>query len=294
MRRFHLIEIHEQVWCPAVIRDCATDYLQYVIHATNAYEPIAERLKDAVARTEATRIVDLCSGGGGPWLRLEQTLATCCPGLEIYLTDLYRNVSASQRLSFDSVGGRIKSYPDMVNALCVPPELAGFRTLFSSFHHFKPAEARALLRDAVASCSGIGIFEGTQRRPIVMLGMLLTPLLVWLITPLIRPFRWERLLWTYLLPVVPLVVLFDGIVSCLRTYTVKELVAFTAELSGSGYEWEVGEARVQGLLSPVTYLIGYPAIAGTVAHLREVVKEIPHARPISIAPPNSTRAALSC
>ena len=76
MRRFHLIEIHEQVWCPAVIRDCATDYLQYVIHATNAYEPIAERLKDAVARTEATRIVDLCSGGGGPWLRLEQTLAT--------------------------------------------------------------------------------------------------------------------------------------------------------------------------------------------------------------------------
>jgi hypothetical protein len=169
----------------------------------------------------------------------------------------------------------------VVNALCVPPELAGFRTLFSSFHHFKPAEARALLRDAVASRCGIGIFEGTQRRPIVMLGMLLTTLLVWLITPLIRPFRWEQLLWTYLLPVVPLVVLFDGIVSCLRTYTVTELAAFTAELSGSGYAWEVGEARVQGLLSPVTYLIGYPAIAGTVAHLREVVKESPHARPMS-------------
>jgi hypothetical protein len=43
-------------------------------------------------------------------------------------------------------------------------------------------------------------------------------------------------LGTYLLPVVPLVVLFDGIVSCWRTYTVAELAEFTAELSGSGYE----------------------------------------------------------
>ena len=98
--------------------------------------------------------------------------------------------------------------------------------------------------------------------------MLLTPLIVWLVTPFIKPFRWERLLWTYLLPVVPFVVVFDGVVSCLRTYTVAELTAFTAELSGSGYEWVVGEARAKGLRAPVTYLIGYPAIAGTIADRR--------------------------
>ncbi|NOT59081.1 MAG: class I SAM-dependent methyltransferase [Acidobacteria bacterium] len=226
MRRFHLIEIHEQAWCPAVIRDCATDYLQHVIHAANAYEPIAERLTNARARTGATCIVDLCSGGGGPWSRLEPALAACCPELEIYLTDLHRNLTASQRHASD----RIKSYAESVNALRVPPELTGFRTLFTSFHHFKPDEARAILRDAVASRSGIGIFEGTQRRPREVLGMLLTPLIVWLLTPFIRPFRWTRLLWTYLLPVVPLVVVFDGVVSVLRSYTVAELTVFTAEL----------------------------------------------------------------
>ena len=269
MRRLHLFEITDQAWCPTVIRDCATDYLQHVIIAANAYEPIAERLSQAVARSGATRIVDLCSGGGGPWLRLEQAVAEYCPAVEIYLTDLHQNVAASQRAQALS-SGRIKSYPEAVNALRVPPELIGFRTLFTSFHHFKPAEARAILRDAVASRSGIAIFEGTQRRLGAMLGMLLTPLLVWLVTPLLRPFSWARLLWTYLLPVVPLVVLFDGVVSCWRTYTVAELTAFTAELSRSGYEWEVGEAQAKGLRAPVTYLIGYPAIADTSANRRAI------------------------
>ncbi len=255
MRRLHLFEIEDQAWCPTVIRDCATDYLQHVIIAANAYEPIAERLSQAVARSGATRIVDLCSGGGGPWLRMQQH----CPAVEIYLTDLHQNVAASQRAQALS-SGKIKCYPEAVNALRVPPELVGFRTLFTSFHHFKPAEARAILRDAVASRSGIGIFEGTQRRPSAMLGMLLTPLLVWLVTPLLRPFSWARLLWTYLLPVVPLVALFDGLVSCWRTYTVAELTEFTAELSRSGYEWEVGEAQAKGWRAPVTYLIGYPEV----------------------------------
>lgn len=155
---------------------------------------------------------------------------------------------------------RIKSYPASVNALRVPSELTGFRTLFTSFHHFQPDEALTILRDAVASHSGIGIFESTQRRLSGVLGMLITPLIVWLVTPFIRPFRWTRLLWTYLLPLVPLIVVFDGVVSVLRSYTVAELTAFTKELSDSGYEWDVGETTAQSFHTPVTYLIGYPAI----------------------------------
>jgi len=261
MKRLHLIEIEDQAWCPTLIRDCVTDYLQHVINGANAYAPIAEQLRSAVARAAAGRIVDLCSGGGGPWPRLEQTFAEHGPSVEILLTDLHPNAGAMKRAQARSAG-RLKYHPYMVSALRVPSELTGFRTLFSSFHHFRPEEARAIIRDAVASRSGIGIFEGTQRRPAAILAMLLTPLVVWLVTPAIRPFHWARLLWTYLIPVVPLVVLFDGIVSCLRTYTVAELEEFTAVVSQSGYEWEIGEERAKGMLAPVTYLIGYPTNSG--------------------------------
>ena len=257
MKRWHLFEIADEVWCPALIRDFATDYLEQVITATKAYEPIVEPLQRAINVAQAERVIDLCSGGGGPWRQMEKSFAEHCPTVKIYLTDLHQNAGVQKRMrKLSSV--TIQFHSDSINALHVPPELKGFRTLFSSFHHFKPTEARTILRNAVESRSGIGIFEGTQRQPIALLGMLLVPLVVWILTPQMRPFRWSRLLWTYLLPIVPFVALFDGIVSCLRTYTVEELQEFTDEFSGRDYNWEIGEAKARHSLVPVTYLIGYP------------------------------------
>jgi len=46
----------------------------------------------------------------------------------------------------------------------VPAELKGLRTMFTSFHHFLPEEARAVLQNAVDAGEGIGIFEITAAR----------------------------------------------------------------------------------------------------------------------------------
>ena len=53
----------------------------------------------------------------------------------------------------------------------------------------------------------------------------LVPLAVLVLTPAVRPFRWSRLFWTYLVPVLPPPILFDGVVSCLRVYTPEEMLA---------------------------------------------------------------------
>ena len=123
---------------------------------------------------------------------------------------------------------------------------------------FRPEQARAVLADAVAQRQGIGIFEATQRHAAAVLVTLFVPLFVLLTTPFIRPFRWSRLLWTYLLPVVPLLALFDGVVSCLRTYSVRELRDLIAELDRNGYRWDVGTVRSRMSPVPITYLIGVP------------------------------------
>src|SRR5215510_822849 len=125
MKRLHLLEIEDQAWCPTLIRDCVTDYLQRVITGANTYAPIAERLRSAVARAAASRIVDLCSGGGGPWPRLEQTFAEHGPSVEILLTDFHPNAGAIKRAQSSSAG-RFKYHPYLVSALRVPTELTGF------------------------------------------------------------------------------------------------------------------------------------------------------------------------
>ena len=130
--------------------------------------------------------------------------------------------------------------------------------MFSSFHHFSPEEARAILQSAVDASQSIGIFEITRRAPSTIGLMFLWALMLFVCTPLIRPFRWSRLLWTYLVPIIPLVLLFDGVVSCLRTYRPQELREMIKKLAGIEYQWKVGKhSRAFGQV-PITYLIGYP------------------------------------
>jgi hypothetical protein len=130
--------------------------------------------------------------------------------------------------------------------------------MFTAFHHFCPEQACAVLADAVRNRQGIGVFEATQRGPLALVLMLLSPLMVLVMTPFIRPFRWSRLLWTYLLPLVPLVTLFDGLVSCLRTYSVQELHELTARLGANDYQWDVGTLKSETTPIPISYLVGVP------------------------------------
>jgi hypothetical protein len=66
------------------------------------------------------------------------------------ITDWQPNVAAFTRvtvLTKDAI--TVHSTP--VDARRVPRELRGTRTLFTSFHHFSPDDARAVLRDAAQS-----------------------------------------------------------------------------------------------------------------------------------------------
>lgn len=259
MRRLQFIEIHEQPWFPSSIRDEITDALQFGFNLCNAYAPIAPLLQSALESTKSRTVVDMCSGGGGPWLELCRTLQYGkprgdAPALQIWLTDKYPNPGAVQNVRRASAN-HITFYPGPVDAMNVPRELKGFRTMFTSFHHFSPAGARTILEDAVNAEEGIGIFEITRRAPLTIVLMFAWAFMLVVCTPWVRPFRWSRLLWTYLVPIIPLVLVFDGVVSCLRTYRTQELREIIEKLAAGGYRWEIGELSTGKV--PITYLIGY-------------------------------------
>jgi hypothetical protein len=270
MRRVQFIEFHDQPWFPSSLRDYVTDALQFGFNLFNVYAPIAPLLQSVLdstgSRTNAGQsnagrsIVDMCSGGGGPWLDLSRKLhfrklGGDLPGRQIWLTDKYPNLGAFESVSAAS-DNHITFYPDSVDATKVPLELKGLRTMFTSFHHFPPEDARAILQNAVDAGESVGIFEITRRAPSTIALMFAWVLMLFVGTPWIRPFRWSRLLWTYLVPIIPLVLLFDGVVSCLRTYRPQELREIVEKLTASEYRWEIGEHATGKV--PITYLIGFP------------------------------------
>jgi hypothetical protein len=259
MRRFQLLEVADQAWCPASVRDALTDNLRFGLAFFDSYRPIVPHLRRALDRCGERRIVDFCSGGGGPWPGLAEALdeeGSC--SVRVCLTDRFPNMASFRRIR-ESSASRIDFREEPADARAPPAGLPGFRTLFSSFHHFPPAEARAILGDAVARRRGIGVFEATRRGALALLIIVfLAPLATLCFAPFIRPFRWSRLWWTYLVPLVPLVASIDGVVSCLRTYSPADLRRLTEGLAETGYHWEAGEQPGSKLPVPATYLIGYP------------------------------------
>jgi len=259
MKRLQLYELEDQVWLPAEVRDDVTDYLRTISSWLRVYEVILPLIDELLQVTGEHQILDLCSGGGGPWPRLSGRIRGLSP-IRVLLTDKFPNLTAFSR-ALDQSGGQVRFLQDPLDATAVPPVLDGVRTLFSSFHHFRPAQARKILEDAIAGGRGIAVFETTNRSVLSILLMFAVPFLTFAVTPFIRPFRWKRVVWTYLIPAVPLVAMIDGIVSCLRTYTPSDLRTLVDGLpAGDGYRWEIGEKRACLGLLPVIYLVGFPCL----------------------------------
>jgi hypothetical protein len=260
MARLHLVELEDLPRFPRPLRDGLTDFLRmyHVIGGTAAAAaPLVRRLLE---ETGETTVLDLASGGGGPARSLPRALERLgVGGITCVLTDRYPNLPALRRAVASTPG--LAAREESVDATRVPAEFPGVRTLFASFHHFRPPEARRLLAACAGSGRAVGVFEFTSRTPAALAMVLLTPWVQLCTAPLQRPFRWDRLVLTYLVPVLPAAIAFDGLVSCLRSYTPEELRELVRGLGGDMYRFEVGTARLFPLGPTMTWLLGIPARA---------------------------------
>jgi hypothetical protein len=261
MKRLAWDEIEDKPWFPSYLRDKMTDFLHFQEEMMQIYAPAVPLLARALAESKSTEIVDLCSGGVGPVIQMQQWLqketGTLYP---VTLTDKYPNLSAFSRAEQRSQGN-IQHRSDSIDATQVPSELGGFRTLFSCFHHFPPDLAASIVRDAFVQRRGIAIFEATRRGLLsaALLG-LSVPVATLATTPFLRPFGLGRLFFTYAVPVLPALIAYDGVISVLRSYEPDEMLAMTQDLSAPDYHWEAGSVRHPLLPPPqmMTYLLGYP------------------------------------
>lgn len=133
-------------------------------------------------------------------------------------------------------------------------------TMFSAFHHFRPDAAKAILKDAFDRRRTICIFESGFDTLLAVGAMIGVPVAVLALMPFARPFRWAYLAFTYLIPLMPLIVLWDGIVSSLRIYSPDQMKKLTDDLRAPDYAWEIGRIRVPGIPSGPPYLIGRPRL----------------------------------
>ena len=256
--RFHLFEFEDQSWFPEVIRSGGMDYLRFLFMQTKMYQPIVKLIKETLEEAGENKIVDLCSGGGGYIEQIAQELNKSDKNkYSFLLTDKFPNIATYEYIKENSEA-TIGFCPTPLDVLDVPEDLKGMRVLFSAIHHFRPQQVQQILQQAVNAKAPIGIFDGGEKNIWIMLGILiLHPLGMLLVTPFLKPFKFSRLFFTYIIPLIPLYTIWDGLVSILRLYSPQDLYKIADSITNHNYKWKYGKVK-NSLGIKVAYLIGIP------------------------------------
>lgn len=115
-----------------------------------------------------------------------------------------------------------------------------FRLFNLAFHHFDDPLAKAILKNTLETSDGFAIMElqGRDLLSFIMPAILgigcfiFAPLYAW------RLRSFSVLIFTYLIPIIPFVLVFDGYISALRTRTPDEVEALMKSCGGRTEGWE--------------------------------------------------------
>lgn len=266
MRRVHLFELEDLDWVPRAVRDGGTDLLDLGFARVGFYDGVAPKLVALLDATGARRVIDVCSGGGGGTLYMRRLVRAAGHEVDFVLTDRNPNEAGMARVR--ALGDARTSYRDQpVDAMKGLEAIEGVRTMSGALHHFRPDALRLLIGGIVAQGAPLAFFDvaaspALRRTPALLapIAMLVNILVLFVgslfLVPLVRPFRASRLVLTYLVPLIPVLVAWDGTVSALRAYSADEVLAIARSVpGGERYGWEAG------VVGSALYLTGTPTRA---------------------------------
>ncbi|KAH6605885.1 hypothetical protein Trco_005038 [Trichoderma cornu-damae] len=270
--RLHLFEIDDQPWFPAFLRSRVQDALTLAWNSNTPLQPqspariaASTLIRELGSSVSSYTFVDFCAGGGGPTPAIQRAInghleAEGEPPVDFVLTDLHPNIAAWENAAERSPQITYERQP--VDASKAPRHLVERRDgrkvmrLFNlSFHHFDDALARDVLKDTISASHGFAIFELQDRSlagviSVLMLGvgaMITAPFFAW---------KWRSpatLLFSWLLPVLPFVLVFDGLISCLRARTAREIENLLRGCGADAGEWKMRSGRCR-FIWPCGYL----------------------------------------
>lgn len=265
MRRIHLFEFEDQAWCPRWLRSAITDMLALIHRWFGTAEIVRERLKGLLSESKPTRVVDLCSGSGGPMVDVVERLraGTEFNQTTLRLTDLYPDESTVAKFS-DPQRPWLSFEPEPTDATTVTAErdhsVAEVRTMICCFHHLRPEQARAVLLNAQSCRVPMLIFEMTDSSvpPKFLWWLAIAPNFIFGLWVAIftRPMNLVRFVLTFIVPVIPICFAWEGAVSNIRTYNASDIEHLLAPIQTESYRWQV--ESVKGAMVTHLVITGHP------------------------------------
>lgn len=228
-RRFHSFEFCDQSWVKGIVREAFMDCLEAIYRSFGPYEKNFTTLA-LEAKTKGT-IIDLATGNAAPILTFLKFLEkkgkasgkdATIQNLTVIATDLYPHLESWQTIQKKHPFFSFKEQP--FDAIRQKEDIPCVYTMFSAFHHFNEDQAVEIITSKVSETSDLMIFEMTPRDYLANYAWLPFAMPFFMLSSLFaRKLKFGKILISMIVPIVPAMVIFDGLMSNLRTYTRPEL-----------------------------------------------------------------------
>ena len=266
MKRIQLFEFEDFGWFPGWLRVCMTNLIVILQKIIGVPELLANMIADILKKKSLSSIVDLGSGSGGAMPEVMDSLHEI-EGLEqvmLTMTDLFPNDQMLKKFNTDALD-KISYLESSVDATNIATAPEGLKTMVNCFHHMPPKKARAILESAQRTNEPLLIYEMADNNIPLLIWWLLLPIslivliiMVLFMTPFVKPLTWRQIVFTYLIPIIPICYAWDGQASLPRMYTLKDLDHLLEGLGSENYIWQKGHAKKKNGKKQGTYLLGLP------------------------------------
>jgi len=241
-------ELEDLNWFPQFLRVQQTEFIGWMVRFFGVYNTVPRMMAEKIPAKLRHTIWDLGSGSGGPL----QTLAKdkILEDSSFVLSDLFPQIDAR-------LPANCHYHAKPMDARNESPGKQITITFFNAFHHFKAAEQDGIVKRELNHGNALLVAEILQPDFLCTLRILLaTTIGQVLFAPWVRPFRLNRLLFTWLVPVNLFTVTWDGLVSVLKSPGTKDYTRLAAVALSAGGRAEI--QRTGSFLTPVNVVVFLP------------------------------------
>jgi hypothetical protein len=262
MQRFELFEIEDFKWFPKSLRNGVTQLLEVLHQWLHTPDVVANILEEEFNLNHNNIIVDIGSGSGGAMPAvLDKINSKESLDCQLILTDLYPNITLINHYQNHA---KINYHHLPINGNELEKAPDGIYTLMACFHHFNPRQALKILDSAQSNKKSILIYEIAINNVPFLVWLFLLPismiilfLMALLMTPFVKQKSLTILLFTYLIPIIPIIYAWDGQASLKRTYTFKDIDELLKKIpSEADYTWQYKVALDRKGSKKGYYIIG--------------------------------------
>ncbi|MBS96120.1 MAG: hypothetical protein FI695_02265 [SAR202 cluster bacterium] len=270
MNRKQLFEFEDFHWFPNWIRIATTNLLAVLQRFLGIKEILLDLIIDFKNMNDIDQIIDIGSGSGGVMINVidELNSRTKTKKVKLLLTDLYPDEKVVNKINNQN-NPYIEYHREKLDAENLYQTPKGLKTLINCFHHINPSKATKLLKSCQENNETILIYEmGTNFLPFIV-WLLILPLSLsvnfisaLILTPFCKSLTFRQLIFTYLIPIIPVCYAWDGQASLARIYTEQDIKSLLIALEKSSYNWTIKPGISKNGKKLGYCIIGYPLASG--------------------------------